>query len=62
MPRIGFVGLGTMGGQMARRLVEQGYQVTGFDIDAERSGRAEKSGVTRAASPAGAPEAPPVVE
>ncbi|TAM82349.1 MAG: NAD(P)-dependent oxidoreductase [Candidimonas sp.] len=32
-PRIGFIGLGTMGGPMAARLVEKGYAVHGFDID-----------------------------
>ncbi len=54
MARIGFVGLGMMGGQMAKRLVEQGYQVAGYDVDAERAGRAEKSGVSLAKSPAAA--------
>jgi 3-hydroxyisobutyrate dehydrogenase len=60
-PSIGFVGLGMMGGQMARRLAEQGYPVTGYDPDAERAGRAEKSGVGRAASPAAAAAAADVV-
>ena len=35
--RIGFIGLGTMGGQMARRLVSQGYTVRGYDVNAERA-------------------------
>src|SRR5262249_57903838 len=52
--RIGYVGLGTMGGQMARRLVTQGYRVTGYDIDATRAGRAKDGGVVLATSPAGA--------
>jgi 3-hydroxyisobutyrate dehydrogenase-like beta-hydroxyacid dehydrogenase len=60
-PRIGFVGLGMMGGQMARRLAEQGYRVTGYDADGERAGRAEKSGVSLAKSPAAAAEAADVV-
>ncbi len=60
-PRIGFVGLGMMGGQMARRLAEQGYRVTGYDPDGERAGRAEKSGVSLAKSPAAAAEAADVV-
>jgi 3-hydroxyisobutyrate dehydrogenase-like beta-hydroxyacid dehydrogenase len=60
-PRIGFLGLGMMGGQMAKRLVERGYPVAGFDIDAERAARAEKSGVTRAKSPAAAAESADVV-
>jgi len=54
--QIGFVGLGTMGGPMARRLAEQGHRVTGYDVDAARVGRAREGGVTLAASPAGAAE------
>ncbi len=60
-PRIGFVGLGTMGGQMARRLAGSGYAVSGYDVDAERARRAREGGVTLAASPAGAAEAADVV-
>ncbi len=30
-PRVGFIGLGTMGGPMARRLTSAGLSVTGFD-------------------------------
>ncbi|MGY9074294.1 MAG: NAD(P)-dependent oxidoreductase [Acidimicrobiales bacterium] len=33
LPRIGFVGLGNMGGPMALRLIAAGYQVTAFDIN-----------------------------
>jgi 3-hydroxyisobutyrate dehydrogenase len=54
--RIGFVGLGTMGGPMARRLAAQGHQVIGYDVDATRAARAREGGVTLAASPAGAAE------
>ncbi|MGH6989767.1 MAG: NAD(P)-dependent oxidoreductase [Stellaceae bacterium] len=32
-PRLGFVGLGNMGGPMVTNLVKAGYGVTGFDID-----------------------------
>ncbi|GKX35625.1 MAG: 3-hydroxyisobutyrate dehydrogenase [Rhizobiaceae bacterium MnEN-MB40S] len=32
--KIGFIGVGNMGGPMARNLVEAGHQVTGFDISA----------------------------
>jgi 3-hydroxyisobutyrate dehydrogenase len=60
-PRIGFVGLGMMGGQMAKRLVEQGYPVAGYDVDAERAARAEKTGVGPAKSPAAAAEGADVV-
>jgi 3-hydroxyisobutyrate dehydrogenase-like beta-hydroxyacid dehydrogenase len=54
--RIGFVGLGTMGGPMARRLAAQGHQVTGFDVDGARAARAREGGVTLATSPGGAAE------
>jgi 3-hydroxyisobutyrate dehydrogenase len=60
-PRIGFVGLGTMGGQMARRLAANGYAVTGYDVDADRARRAREGGVTLAESPAGAAEGAEVV-
>src|SRR5713101_1934827 len=56
-PRIGFLGLGTMGGQMARRLVSEGYAVTGYDLDPGRAGQAKANGVILAASPARVAEA-----
>jgi 3-hydroxyisobutyrate dehydrogenase-like beta-hydroxyacid dehydrogenase len=52
--QIGFVGLGTMGGPMARRLAGQGHRVTGYDVDAARGARAREGGVTLAPSAAGA--------
>ena len=39
-PTIGFVGLGTMGGPMARRLAASGYEVAGHDPSAERARQA----------------------
>ena len=33
---VGIVGLGIMGGAIARNLVERGWRVIGFDIDAAR--------------------------
>jgi 3-hydroxyisobutyrate dehydrogenase len=59
--KIGFVGLGTMGGQMARRLAASGYAVTGYDVDAGRARRAHEGGVALAESPAGAAEGAEVV-
>jgi len=59
--QIGFVGLGTMGGPMARRLAEQGHRVSGYDVDAARGGRAREGGVTLAPSAAGAAETADVV-
>ncbi len=44
---VGMVGLGNMGGRMARRLVSAGYDVLGFDADPVR---AEAAGVTPAVS------------
>jgi 3-hydroxyisobutyrate dehydrogenase-like beta-hydroxyacid dehydrogenase len=50
-PKIGFIGLGTMGGQMACRLVDQGYTVRGYDPNAERAARAKAAGVVLDTSP-----------
>ncbi|MDT7606827.1 MAG: 3-hydroxyisobutyrate dehydrogenase, partial [Pseudonocardiales bacterium] len=46
---VGFVGLGNMGGRMARRLVDAGMTVVGHDPVA---GRAEAAGAEPAADPA----------
>ncbi len=45
--RIGFVGLGNMGGRMTRRLVDAGHQVLGYD---PAPGRAEAAGAAPAVS------------
>jgi 3-hydroxyisobutyrate dehydrogenase len=45
--RIGLVGVGNMGGRIARRLLDSGLALTGYDTDAERPARA---GVPAAAS------------
>ncbi|MBO0747932.1 MAG: NAD(P)-binding domain-containing protein, partial [Acidimicrobiaceae bacterium] len=45
--RVGMIGLGNMGGRMARRLVDHGYTVFGFDT---RPGQAEAAGATPTAS------------
>jgi 3-hydroxyisobutyrate dehydrogenase len=45
--RIGFVGLGNMGGRMTRRLVDAGLPVLGYDTDATRAAQA---GATAAGS------------
>lgn len=47
---IGFVGLGTMGGPMAKRLAAAGYDVVAYDIDAEALARVVDEGVTAATS------------
>src|SRR5688572_14711385 len=43
--RIGIVGLGIMGGAIARNLVERGWKVIGCDIDPQRIEEARRSGV-----------------
>jgi 3-hydroxyisobutyrate dehydrogenase len=45
--RVGFVGLGNMGGRMTRRLVEAGHAVLGYDVD---PARARECGATAAGS------------
>jgi 3-hydroxyisobutyrate dehydrogenase len=55
-PRIGFLGMGAMGGPMARRLVQSGFPVTGCDVSVARTAVAAKDGVTIAKSPSAAVE------
>ena len=45
MARIGIIGLGNMGGHMARNLVSAGHQVKGFDLSEEAMNFAGQSGV-----------------
>jgi 3-hydroxyisobutyrate dehydrogenase len=52
MAKIGFIGLGNMGGPMARNLVQAGHAVTAFDLVAEARSRAEADGCVLAASAA----------
>lgn len=54
MTRIGFIGLGNMGGPMSTNLVAAGHQVKGFDVTAEAVAAAAEAGVSRADSPADA--------
>ncbi|NLG09750.1 MAG: NAD(P)-binding domain-containing protein, partial [Deinococcales bacterium] len=49
--RIGFIGLGTMGAPMARRLVEAGHDVTVHNRTREREEPLAALGAKRAASP-----------
>jgi 3-hydroxyisobutyrate dehydrogenase len=50
--RIGFVGLGNMGGPMARNLVKAGHEVAVFDIVPALVARCAEAGATPAASAA----------
>jgi len=43
---VGIIGLGIMGGAMARNLVVRGWQVLGFDTDAMRRNELASAGVT----------------
>lgn len=54
--KIGFIGLGNMGGPMAANLVKAGHEVTGFDLSAPMPER-----VARAASAAAAAQGAEVV-
>lgn len=49
---IAVIGLGKMGGPMARNLVAAGYRVVGFDVDQDRRGQAAANGVEVVDSPA----------
>lgn len=50
MVRIGFIGVGKMGGPMARNLVKSGHSVTAFDIAAPLLDAAVEAGAQRAGS------------
>jgi 3-hydroxyisobutyrate dehydrogenase len=52
MARIGFIGLGNMGGGMAANLAKAGHEVRAFDLSEEALARAEKNGCIRVASAA----------
>src|SRR5215472_12729439 len=48
--RIGFIGLGSMGSQMARNLLARGFRVKGYDIRSEARASLEAQGGVWAAS------------
>jgi len=50
LPTIGFVGLGNMGGPMAKRLVAAGYDVTAYDINPEALAEVVAAGATEGSS------------
>ena len=54
MARIGFVGLGNMGGPMARNLLKAGHQVAAFDLVPAALAPVTAAGATAAASAAAA--------
>ncbi len=59
--RIGFVGLGNMGGPMARNLIRAGHQLVVHDIDEGRTSEHREMGAEWAASPAEAARGASVV-
>ena len=54
MKRLGFIGLGAMGGPMARNLAGAGFELAVFDVDAERTRAAADEYGARAADSAAA--------
>lgn len=49
---VGVIGLGTMGGAIARNLVERGWTVLGYDVSPQRIAEAQAAGVQLVDSPA----------
>ncbi|MEO6091804.1 MAG: NAD(P)-dependent oxidoreductase [Novosphingobium sp.] len=49
--RVGFIGLGAMGGPIARRLARQGFDVTGCDVFAATLAAFDEPGTSREADP-----------
>lgn len=54
MAKIGFIGIGNMGGHMARNLIEAGHDVTAFDLSQEALDAIASDGATIATSAGGA--------
>ena len=61
-PKLGYLGLGLMGSQMTKRLIKNGYQVTGFDPDPDKMIGAVSNGVIAAASPGEVARASDIVQ
>ncbi len=51
MTTLGFVGLGAMGGRMARRLLDAGHALYGYNRTASKAAALVRAGMTLAASP-----------
>jgi 3-hydroxyisobutyrate dehydrogenase-like beta-hydroxyacid dehydrogenase len=61
MATLGFVGLGTMGGRMVRRLLAAGYPVVGYNRSSQKALPLVAAGMRRADSPRAAAEGADVV-
>ena len=59
--RVGFIGLGIMGGPMARNLMEAGYELTVHNRSPEKAEELGEAGATVAATPGEAAENSDVV-
>ncbi|MHB8733511.1 MAG: NAD(P)-dependent oxidoreductase [bacterium] len=60
-PRIGFVGLGSMGSRMARRLLDRGYPVTVYNRTPSKAAPLTSAGASLRETPAAAAEQSDVV-
>ena len=61
MAKLGFIGLGTMGGQMAARLLSKGHAVTGYNRTPSKAEWLVKKGMTIAQTPRAVGESSDVV-
>jgi 3-hydroxyisobutyrate dehydrogenase-like beta-hydroxyacid dehydrogenase len=61
MARIGFVGLGVMGGRVAKRLLDAGHTVTGFNRTRSKGAWLEDAGMVWGGTPRGVAEASDLV-
>jgi 3-hydroxyisobutyrate dehydrogenase/glyoxylate/succinic semialdehyde reductase len=58
---VGIVGLGIMGGAIARNLVERGWRVIGFDVNPDRNGELAQAGISIAGDVAQVARDAPVI-
>ncbi len=61
MTRVGFIGLGTMGGPMARNVLKKGHALTVFDVNPNAVAALVAAGATAASSPKAVAQASEVV-
>lgn len=61
LERLGFIGLGNMGGAIALRLLRAGYSLTVLDLDSRRMEALIKAGATAAPTPAAVAERSTIV-
>ncbi|MEC9185008.1 MAG: NAD(P)-binding domain-containing protein, partial [Pseudomonadota bacterium] len=54
MAKIGFIGVGNMGGPMATNLIKDGHEVKAFDVVGQTLSRIVNAGAAQASSPADA--------